>query len=124
VQGFFPYRQFASEEEQAAVLKSAETAAGQTDFQQKQRATVIAHLKDSKSANLQLVLVAATPDLEIANYDQSRLFPPATDPTAPNGLTIALCLQYPFSRGHVHVKSSGKQSEVIPYVRNELTKES
>jgi choline dehydrogenase-like flavoprotein len=108
VQGFFPYGLFASEDEQAAVIKSIEQITGQTDYQKKQRATVIGHLKDSKSANLQLVLIAATPDVENGNHDQSKIFAPNTDPTAPNCFTLALCLQYPVSRGHVHVKSSGE----------------
>ena len=108
VQGFFPFSLFASEDEQKATIESVENITDQTSYQKKQRATIIGHLKDNKSANLQLVLVAATPDAKNGHYDQSGIFPTPTDPSAPNGFTLALCLQYPVSRGHVHIKSSGE----------------
>lgn len=108
VQGFFPFSLFATDEEQKATVQSIEDIKDQTEYQKKQRGTIIAHLKDSKSANLQLVLVAATPNVVDGHADQSRIFPTPTDPSAPNALTLALCLQYPTSRGTVHVRSSGK----------------
>lgn len=108
VQGFLPFSLFASEENQKETIKSVEDIVDQSAYQKKQRATVIGHLKDGKSANLQLVLVAATLDPVNGHHDQSRIFPTPEDPSAPNGFTLALCLQYPVSRGHVHIKSSGE----------------
>lgn len=64
----------------------------------------MAHLKDDKSANLQLVLIAH--NLGVDGYaDQSKLFPPL-EPGKPMSITVALCLQYPLSRGSVHIKTA------------------
>ena len=106
VQGFFPYNKFASDQEVKDTIASIESIEDQTPFAKKQRETVIAHIKDPKSANLQLVLVCATADMKDSQADQSKLFPPFEDPDRTNGLTLAICLQYPASRGSVHVRSS------------------
>lgn len=69
---------FASEEEQASILKSVEDSLSDaTPFQKKQYERTIAHLKDDKSANLQLVFIAH--NLGVDGYaDQSKLFPPSS----------------------------------------------
>ncbi len=105
-QGFFPYKKFATEEEQSQILKSIEDSLDKvTPFQRKQYERTIEHLKDDKSANLQLVLVPATAGYEKGVEDQAYLFPPHT-PGTPMAITAAMCLQYPLSRGTVHIKSS------------------
>jgi choline dehydrogenase-like flavoprotein len=64
----------------------------------------VEHLKDDKSANLQLVLIAH--NLGEEGYaDQSKLFPPL-EPGKPMSITAAICTQYPLSRGSVHIKSA------------------
>ena len=63
------------------------------------------HLKDDKSANLQVVLLCHYADAENGAADQSKLFPPL-EPGKPMSITAALCLQYPLSRGSVHIKSA------------------
>jgi choline dehydrogenase-like flavoprotein len=64
----------------------------------------VAHLKDDKSANLQLVFIAH--NLGVEGFgDQSKLFPPL-EPGKPMSITAALCLQYPLSRGSVHIKTA------------------
>jgi choline dehydrogenase-like flavoprotein len=62
------------------------------------------HLKDDKSANLQLVLIAHNFGEE-GYADQSKLFPPL-EPGNPPSITAAVALQYPLSRGSVHIRSA------------------
>ena len=76
-----------------------------TPFQKKQYERIIEHLKDDKSANLQLVLVPAQAGWKEGVEDQSKIFPPPP-PGQGMGITAAMCLQYPVSRGTVHIKSS------------------
>lgn len=97
---------FATEEEQAAIIKSIEDDLPKlTPFQKKQYERTIEHLKDDKSANLQLVLVCAQAGWEKGVEDQSQIFPPPP-PGQGMGIMAAMCLQYPLSRGTVHIKSS------------------
>ena len=106
MQGFFPYKLFATEEEQREIIQSIKDTPNTTPFQKKQLEQVIAHLESDKSANLQFILVAATAGYEQGIQDQSKLFAPV-DPSKGMGATLAVCLQYPCSRGTVHVSSSG-----------------
>jgi choline dehydrogenase-like flavoprotein len=97
---------FASEEEQASILRSVEDSlADATPFQKKQYERTVAHLKDDQSANLQVVLVCHAFNMKEGYADQSILFPPL-EPGKPMSITAALCLQYPLSRGSVHIKSA------------------
>ena len=79
--------------------------AGLTSFQKKQYERIKEHLKDDKSANLQLVVIAAMANWDEGVQDQSKLFPPPA-PDQAMGVLAAMCLQYPLSRGTVHIKSS------------------
>lgn len=116
VQGFFPFKKFATEEELAATIASIEKTEVQSEYARRQRETIIAHLRDEKSANLQMVLVCAYADAtKISQLDQSKLFPPVA-PDAPNSITIACCLQYPVARGSVHIRSAdpAQQPDINP----------
>lgn len=114
-QGFFPYKMFATDEELKETVQSIrDTANASDDFQKRQLELVIAHLESSKSANLQFVLVAATGDFEHGVEDQSKLFPTPAEPGKNMGVTMAICLQYPVSRGSVHITSSGMDSNIFP----------
>ena len=105
VQGFFPYKLFATEEELQKTLQSIKDTPTTSAFHKKQLEQVAAHTASDKSANLQFVLVAATPGWEHGVKDQSKLFPPV-DPSKGMGITLAMCLQYPASRGSVHISAS------------------
>jgi choline dehydrogenase-like flavoprotein len=97
---------FATKEEQDETIKSIEDSMKDvTPFQKKQYERTIEHLKDDKSANLQLVLVAATAGWKEGVEDQSQIFPPPKE-GAGMGITAAMCLQYPVSRGSVHITSA------------------
>lgn len=106
MQGFFPYKMFATEEELQETIQSIRDTPNQTPFLKKQLEQVIAHLESDTSANLQLVMVSATPGYEKGVEDQSKIFAPV-DPSKGMGMTLAICLQYPASRGSVHISSSG-----------------
>jgi choline dehydrogenase-like flavoprotein len=116
-QGFFPYKLFATADEQASIIKSVEDSLPTVSpFQMKQYERTIEHLKDDKSANLQIILVChGSPDPYQGCQDQSKLFPPIK-PGEPMSITAAACLQYPLSRGSVHIKTSNvsDQPEIDP----------
>jgi choline dehydrogenase-like flavoprotein len=64
----------------------------------------VEHLKNDESANIQVVLICHNIGQE-GYADQSNLFPPL-EPGKPMSITAAICLQYPLSRGSVHIKSA------------------
>jgi choline dehydrogenase-like flavoprotein len=103
--GFFPYSSLVSKEELEKTIKSIEDTPNQTPFQKKQYEQVIAHLRNPKSANLQFVLIPATGDFDGGIEDQSKLFA-GPKPGEPNGIVMAVCVEYPVSRGTVHITSS------------------
>lgn len=81
-------------------------------FYKKQLGQVAKHLESDTSANLQMVLVNATPGFEKGVENQQYLFAPV-DPSKGQATTMAMCLQYPASRGSIHIRSSGKYSELL-----------
>ena len=113
MQGFWPYKTCATAEQQQKTISSIRDSIkkAKTDFERKQLEQVIAHLESDTSANLQLVMVPATGNKDGVT-DQSKLFAPPADLSTPFGMSVALCLQYPASRGSVHIQSSGKLSMV------------
>lgn len=111
-QGFYSSQLFSTEAERKATIKSIEDIKDQTPFQKKQRQQIIAHLNNPKSANLQFVLVAVTADFENGIQDQSKLFSGQGSSQA-HGMTFANCLQYPVSRGSVHITSSGTRDSIF-----------
>lgn len=105
VQGFFPISLFLEDGELEEIVASIERSKAATPFQRRQWDQVVSHLKSNKSANMQLVFIAATGNFQDGVRDQSRLFEPPSE-GAPDGVTLAVCAQYPVSRGHVHITSS------------------
>jgi choline dehydrogenase-like flavoprotein len=112
MQGFFPAKWIMSPEELQTVIDSIQEVQPTTPFHEQQLKSIIAHLQSDTSANLQVILVPITPDLEHGVEHQRLLFPPkAAD--KPAGLTLAIALQYPVSRGYVHVASVGMLIHVV-----------
>ncbi|EKG13830.1 Glucose-methanol-choline oxidoreductase [Macrophomina phaseolina MS6] len=107
-QGFVSYKQMATTEQMERTIASIrETQKTSTPFQQRQLDLVIQHLEDEKSANLQYIMLpisANFDDSAVAN--QANLWPPG-NPAKP-GFTWVCCLQYPVSRGSIHISSAGK----------------
>jgi choline dehydrogenase-like flavoprotein len=77
-----------------------------TPYQQKQYARIIAHLKADDSENLQMVMVGSRSGFEAGTSDQRNLFPGPESPESPHQITGAMCLQYPVSRGSVHIETN------------------
>lgn len=105
VQGFFPAQWFMEEGELDEIIESIENTESATEFHRRQHKQIIEHLKSGESANLQFLFVPATPNPD-GIEDQSKLWPTPADPRGPNGVTLAVCIQYPVGRGSVHIKSS------------------
>jgi choline dehydrogenase-like flavoprotein len=103
--GFLPYSSLVSEAELEKTCASIANTAGQTPFQKEQYKKTIAHLKSSKSANIQVIMLARSVNYEAGVPDQSKLAEPSTD-TGREGFSLALCVQYPASRGTVHITSA------------------
>ncbi|KAL4735281.1 hypothetical protein BDV11DRAFT_208631 [Aspergillus similis] len=102
-QGFIPVKSIVSDAELAEIVQSIRDIRPSSAFHEKQLQQVIAHLESEISANLQVVLLAGTIDSKGVEH-QRRLFapPPAGEPV---GISAALCLQYPVSRGSIHINS-------------------
>jgi choline dehydrogenase-like flavoprotein len=105
-QGFLPLKRILSEEELSEVIESIRAVEPTTPFHARQLQQVIKHLESDTSANLQLVLFPLTLNPDGGIEHQGRFFttPP---PGQPAGLSAALCLQYPVSRGYIHIQSNG-----------------
>ncbi|OMP88190.1 putative GMC-type oxidoreductase, partial [Diplodia seriata] len=74
-------------------------------FQQRQLDLIIKHLEDDKSANIQYILIPAHGNLTDESIkDQSKLWMPG-DPAKPE-VVWGCALQYPVSRGSVHISSA------------------
>lgn len=102
-QGFFPAKRVMSSAELASVIQSIRDIKPTSAFHAKQLAQIIAHLESDISANLQFVLVPSTANIDGIEH-QRHIFPPRA-PEQPAGLTFAICLQYPVSRGYVHIEN-------------------
>ncbi|SMQ54443.1 unnamed protein product [Zymoseptoria tritici ST99CH_3D7] len=105
--GFFPYKKFATQAKQDEIIKSIEASMSDaTTFQQKQYARIIAHLKADDSANLQVVVVPISCGYEAGVADQRKLLRAPDSLDALNQVMVIMALQYPVSRGSVHIKTA------------------
>ena len=103
--GFLPYSSLVTEQELQEMIASIEGIPCQTPFQTKQLQLVAAHLRNPKSANIQMILIPARLDFENGISNQSKLLPGPKDGERP-AITVAMCLQHPTSRGSIHITSS------------------
>ncbi|OJJ53544.1 hypothetical protein ASPSYDRAFT_51043 [Aspergillus sydowii CBS 593.65] len=104
-QGFFPAKRILSESELAEVIQSIRDIKPTTPFHEKQLQLVIAHLESDISANMQFVFLPATFNAKDGLEHQSKLLSPP-GPGQPAGASAALCIQYPVSRGYIHIQSN------------------
>ncbi|RJE19485.1 GMC oxidoreductase [Aspergillus sclerotialis] len=111
MQGFWPIKRSMSETELASVIQSIRDIKPTSPFHEKQLAQVISHLESDSSANMQLVLVPVTAEIDGIEH-QRKIFPPR-EAGKPAGVTFAICLQYPVSRGYVHIESSDPTKQPI-----------
>ena len=107
--GFLSYSSLVTKEQLEKTVESIRNTPHQTPFQKKQREQIIAQLRDPRSANLQIAIIPATAHFsDEAVADETKFFPTPEvfDPAVPNGISAAVCSQYPVSRGTVHITTS------------------
>lgn len=103
--GFLPYSSLVSAHELNTTCEKIQRSPKSTPFQQRQLEQVVSHLRSSSSANLQFILFQGSMNIDEVIQDQGKFAKPGS-PTDPDGFTIVTCLQYPSSRGTVHITSS------------------
>ncbi|KAJ5186493.1 hypothetical protein N7449_011257 [Penicillium cf. viridicatum] len=104
MQGFFPAKKILSEAELAEIIQSIRDIKPNSAFHAKQLAQTIASLESDHSANMQFVTVAGSMNPDAIDH-QSKIIQPRL-PDQPAGLTLAVCIQYPVSRGTIHIGSA------------------
>lgn len=113
-QGFFPYKILATKEQLSATIEEVKAEA-MNEFQRKQSDILARELNADNAANLQFLNLPVKVNLTGAVKDQTAVFIPY-DPNVPAGVNLQIALQYPASRGYVHIKSSGMDSHLRPRV--------
>lgn len=103
--GFLPYSSLVSQQELSTTCEKIQQTPKKTPFQQRQLQQIASHLRSPSSANIQFIMFQGTMNIDEVVADQGKFAKPGT-PTDPDGFTIVTCLQYPASRGTVHVTSS------------------
>lgn len=110
IAGFFPYRSVVSKEELEALVKSirdTQSELPKESLEFKQYEQIIANLQSEKSATLRIQVLPATANAsKEALTNNALIFAPPSVPNANDGLTLALSLEYPVSRGWVHITST------------------
>lgn len=106
VQGYFPARCILSDAELEEIVQSIQEIKPTSEFHAKQLAMTISHLRSKDSANVQVVLLPASASPRGVEH-QSHFIQPR-QPDSPDGITFLLCVQYPVSRGYIHIASPGQ----------------
>lgn len=103
--GFLPYASLVDEAELKATCDLILRSPSKTPFHGKQLSQIVEQLQDPKSASLQFAIIPGTSNIENGAEDQTRFLEGGTD-TGRDGLTLVSMVQYPASRGSVHIRSS------------------
>ncbi|KOS38130.1 hypothetical protein ACN38_g11066 [Penicillium nordicum] len=106
MQGFFPAKNILSETELTDIIQSIRDIKPNSTFHAKQLAQIIANLESDHSANMQVVTVGGSMNPDAVGH-QGNIIQPRL-PGEPAGLTLAVCIQYPVSRGTIHIGSAGE----------------
>jgi len=107
--GYFSWTSLASNEEIRKTTELVDQTPCTTMFYKRQLDTIARHLEDPKAATLGVLLVPASCDQELAYGDPSQIVSPAKRTSDKDmGISVFIPLQYPCSRGSVHVASNGK----------------
>ncbi|PLB48624.1 alcohol oxidase [Aspergillus steynii IBT 23096] len=103
--GFLPYSSLVSPQEVTTTCDKVQQIPNTTSFQQRQLEQVASQLRSPSSGNIQYILFQGTMNVDEVIQDQGKFAKPGT-PSDPDGFTLVTCLQYPASRGTVHITSS------------------
>ncbi|KAL4792212.1 hypothetical protein BDV19DRAFT_381016 [Aspergillus venezuelensis] len=104
-QGFFPAKRVLSESELAEIVQDIRGIEPTSPFHEQQLQQVIAHLESDISGNMQLVFLPSSINLPAGIEHQSQLYLPP-QPGTPARVSVACCIEYPASRGYIHIQSS------------------
>ncbi|KAF2104220.1 alcohol oxidase [Rhizodiscina lignyota] len=110
--GFFTHRTFATEEELRATISSIRATQQETStsaFYKAQLERIITKLEHENS-DLQLIALPVTLNWQAGPGDQGKLSTPL-DPAQAHGMSMFVGLQYPVSRGTVHITSSDPKAQ-------------
>lgn len=103
--GFVPYSRMVSPAELERTCRKILDTPVQTTFQRTQLEQVVRQLQSPTSGNIQFILSQGTLNVNEVVADQGKFAKPLAE-TDPDGFTIVACLEYPASRGTVHITSS------------------
>ncbi|KAJ9646261.1 hypothetical protein H2204_000924 [Knufia peltigerae] len=106
--GFLPLQALVEDAELEEMIRQIERTKTNTEFHKKQLTQVIEQLKSPTSANVQYLVIPTQMKFEEGTSDQSKLYGKfhAEDN---DRVALAVCLQYPASRGTVHITTSDPQ---------------
>ncbi|KAL4939120.1 hypothetical protein BDV06DRAFT_225304 [Aspergillus oleicola] len=103
-QGFFPAKRVLSEYELAEIIQDIRAIKPTSPFHEQQLSQVIAHLESDISGNMQLVFLPSSVNVDAIEHQSQLYLPPP--PGTPARISVACCIQYPASRGYIHIQSS------------------
>ncbi|CBF84465.1 hypothetical protein AN9011.2 [Aspergillus nidulans FGSC A4] len=103
-QGFIPVKSILSDAELAEIVQSIRDIKPSSAFHEKQLQQVIAHLESETSANLQVVFLPCSVHENGVEHQRGLFTPPPVG--EPVCVSAAPCLQYPVSRGSIHINSN------------------
>ncbi|KAJ5183507.1 alcohol oxidase [Penicillium capsulatum] len=103
--GFLPYSSLVTQEELEKTCNMILESPSQSDFHKKQLEKTTRQLKDPTSGSVQFAIVPGSANLPKGAEDQSKLFEGDADAQR-DGLTLVTMVQFPASRGTVHITTS------------------
>lgn len=113
--GFLPLKSIIDDAELQEIIEQIAATPVKTSFHRKQLAQVIEQLRSPTSGNVQLLLIPGRMNFQAGVGDQSKLLGKVL-PEDHDNISIAVALQYPVSRGSVHITSADprKQPKIDP----------
>lgn len=103
--GFLPLKSIVDDAELQETIGQIKNTPVRTEFHRKQLAQVIEQLRSPTSGNVQFMLIPGRMNFQAGVGDQSKLLG-KVHPEDYDNISIAVALQYPVSRGSVHITSS------------------
>jgi choline dehydrogenase-like flavoprotein len=103
--GFLSYASLVSAEELEKTIKTVQSIQGGLGQRQQQR--ILQKLQDTEAGAIQILFIPAHLDTEEGREDQSKFIRPAA--TGDNHVTAVTAIQYPLSRGSVHITSNNPE---------------
>ncbi|KAJ5814801.1 hypothetical protein N7474_006578 [Penicillium riverlandense] len=103
--GFLPYSKIVCSAELEQTCQKILRSPAKTPFQRKQQEQIVEQLRSHSSGNIQFILTQGTLNVEEVIGNQGKFAKTLAEGDR-DGFTIVACLQYPASRGTVHITST------------------